>query len=351
MTPRSKRPYLDYQKYRYDDEKRPFFSFVKKPFSRKIKSLEAASAPSPANLTIGANPFRKQQKKKINFKKFFYTGIVLLLPILWFWLMFYLPYFDIDNVNYSGIKTLDEQSVRDYVFNTFLKSDKYWHKNNYFFVSKKKITKGMMENFDISSITVTKIFPDKLQIDITEKKHSIVLCTTRGYYLLDNDAGVIKTFWENEPISSEVAITPATPTTTEIDSDTTTIKQTPIFRPDRTKIEPGYRDLPLFCIEENKKFSTVNKKIISTDFLNNIVFWHESLEKEGIGTPEYFLGQFNQWAGFEAYFKDKKWYLKLTTEDTDKQILKIKSLINSKDSMAQVKEYIDVRFGDRVIWK
>ena len=97
--------------------------------------------------------------------------------------------------------------------------------------------------------------------------------------------------------------------------------------------------------------NAVNIKIISTDFLNNLVFWHESLEKEGIGTPEYFLGQFNQWAGFEAYFKDKKWYLKLTTENTDKQILKIKSLINSKDSMAQVKEYIDVRFGDRVIWK
>ncbi len=355
MASGGKRPYLDFQKYRYDEEKRPVFSFAKKPIQRQVKSFEAAGAPDVANFSIGSNPFRKEPKKKIEYKKFFYGFFIFSFFGAWFWLIFYLPYFDIDNVYYTGVKITDEATLKNYVYDGFLKSAKYWHRNNYFVTDAEEIAAGIKENFDLSDVKVTKIFPDKLQIDVLEKSHSMILCTRRGYYLLDSDGSVIKIFWEKELVPIVTTSTNATGTIPEnlivVSSTPSSTVTEDSFKPTRKKITGEYDNLPLFCVDEEKKLSTVNKNVVSSDFLKNIIEWHESLLKEGIGAPEFFLGQLNQWSGFEAYFKDKKWHLKLSPENIQSQILKIKAVMNSKESISQIKEYIDVRFGDRVTWK
>ncbi|HRY36309.1 MAG TPA: hypothetical protein P5230_00300 [Candidatus Magasanikbacteria bacterium] len=353
MTSGGKRPYLDFKKYRYDEEKRPIFSFPKKPAIKQIKSFEAATPVESVNFIVGNNPFRKEPKKKINYKKFFFGFFIFFFLAAWFWLIFYLPYFDIENIYYSGIKTTNEATLKTYVYDNFIKSGKYWHRNNYFVTDAEEIVIGIKNNFDLSDVKVTKIFPDKLQIDVIEKSHSMVLCTQRGYYLLDSDGGVIKIFWEKEFTSTSIFTTGTVQN--EVNGPTSTTSSMPvaeeIFKPTRQKIDKEYQNLPLFCIDEEKKLSLVNKNVVSEAFLKNIIDWHEALIKEGIGSPEYFLGQLNQWTGFEAYFKDKKWHLKLSPENIQSQIIKIKAVIESKESISQIKEYIDVRFGDRVTWK
>ncbi len=355
MSLGGKKPYLDFQKYKYDEEKRSFFSFGKKNRPAKPRQVKIYEMPpqDPINYTVGSNPFHKETGKKINYRKFFSAFFIATFFATWFWLMFYLPYFDINDVSYFGIKALNVEEIKNFVNDNYLKSGKYWHKNNYFVVNAEKIIAGLKQNFDVSDIKVTKIFPDKLQIEIIEKNQSIVYCTPEGYYLLDSDGRVIKIFWEKpeEAINTsplDIATSSAIISTNTIPNVTT---RSIIFKPNKNKIENEYKNLPLFCLNENKKLNKNQRNVLSADFLKIVITWQEALSKEGIGTPEYFIGGADQQSSLEAYFKDKRWYLKISPENIEQQILKIKTILIGNEGGARANEYIDVRFGDRVYWK
>ena len=126
-----------------------------------------------------------------------------------------------------------------------------------------------------------------------------------------------------------------------------------IGTPEIKSIENDYKNLPLFCVDENTKLNKNQKNILSSDFLKIVIAWQEALGKEeGIGAPEYFIGATtSQQSGWEAHFKDKRWYLKISPENIEQQILKLKAILTGKEGSAKANEYIDVRFGDRVFWK
>lgn len=355
MTSGGKRPYLDFQKYKYDEEKRSLFSFGKKKEKIKSRQLKVYEMPpqDPINYSVGSNPFRKETGKKINFRKYFSIFFISAFFISWFWLMFYLPYFDIDDVAYYGIKALNAEEIKNFTFNNYLKSGKYWHKNNYFVVNTEDVVLGIKQNFDISDVKVIKIFPNKLQIDIIEKNQTITYCTRDGYYLLDSDGTVVKTFWEKQKEATGSSTLFATTTNTSFSTSTEVITTTApiIFVPNKNKIENDYRKLPLFCLDKNENLNKNQRNIFSADFLKIIVSWQESLLKEGIGAPEYFIGGQTQQSGLEAHFKDRRWYLKISPDNIDQQILKLKAILTGNEGGAKANEYIDVRFGDRVFWK
>ena len=228
MTSGGKSPYLDFQKYKHDGEKRSFFSFGSKKTKPKARPLKVYEMPptDQNNFTVGSNPFRKEIHERINYKKIFSTFFIIFFFVAWFWLIFYLPYFDIDKISYFGIKALNADEIKSFVNDNYLKSGKYWHKNNYFLVNADKIREGLKQKFDTSDIQVTKTFPDQLQIDITEKTQSIVYCTQVGYYLLDSDGTVVKTFWEKieeviNTSSVEIVTTSSMITTSTITNTTT----------------------------------------------------------------------------------------------------------------------------------
>ncbi len=353
MSSGGKKPYLDFQKYKYDEKKRSLFSFFEKKRTpnKKLKIFETQTPQDALNFQVGNNPFRKESKKKINFRQIFYPIFISSFFIAWFWLMFYLPYFYIDNISYYGIKVLNAEEIKNFVFENYLKSGKYWHKNNYFVIKPKKIASAIKENFDISDVQVIKIFPDILKIDIIEKNQSIVFCTSEGYYLLDEKGSVIKIFWEKEiPILENQEIIDTTVTTSmSLLSSTSSIKEK--FKPSYTKVDIQYQDLPLFCISEDKKIEKDQRNILTDKHLEAINYWQSELKKQGIAKTGYFLGQENHLSGAELYLQDKKWYLKITFEDIDKQIIKLKTILEQEGGINLPKEYIDLRFEDRVYWK
>lgn len=354
MSLGGKKPYLDFQKYKYDEKKRrSFFSFVEKPKkSRALKVFEVSAPPDPLGFSTGSNPFRKQEKKKLNYRRFFSIFFILSFFLAWFWLIFYLPYFDIDNIVYSGIKTLNKEEIQKFVFENYLKSGKYWHRNNYFITKPEKIILGIKEKFDLSDVKITKIFPDRMQIEIIEKNQSMIYCTSYGYYLLNHDGGVIKIIWEKEILPETTSTTVSSTeimTTTTVFIATSTVEEE-VFKPSRKEINIEYSDLPLFCIKKSEKLYLNQKNILPVSFLENIISWQENLKKEGIGTVKYFIGQDNQQSSLEAYLEDTRWYLKISPEDIPQQIQKIKAILNNEEKIKPF-EYIDVRFGDRVFWK
>jgi cell division septal protein FtsQ len=103
--------------------------------------------------------------------------------------VFFSPYLQIVNINISGTNELSSQDIRK-KFEESLggKSLKFIPKNNFLFVSQKKVAGLLQDNFKkIRAVTITKKFPDSVAIIIDERKALLVWCSGDSCFLIDEN--------------------------------------------------------------------------------------------------------------------------------------------------------------------
>jgi hypothetical protein len=183
---------------RYKAPKKSFFSRTKKtPEYRARRHIRHSAEPlvlrKSRYTTYGGTVKLTQIWKRIK------QCLVPALFLTWFGLLVYLPYFRVTKVVYYGLQMIKKDEVNDYVHSTIFKNHAFLPGNNYFFLNSDKIQAELENKFSVSSVTVTKVFPNEINIELQEKVSTMIYENDNQYFLLDQSGSIIKFLGEETP--------------------------------------------------------------------------------------------------------------------------------------------------------
>ena len=101
--------------------------------------------------------------------------------------LFFSPFVMISEINISGTKDLDNDSIKEFVRNEI--GGKYFNivgKNSFLLLKKDILEKALGENFKkIEKVKVEKKFPNKINITISEREEVVALCSNGQCFIVD----------------------------------------------------------------------------------------------------------------------------------------------------------------------
>jgi len=349
-----------------------FFSIFKKKDNRII-----AREPSRViniNNARGHSQY-KYQKKQVsrNWKKIIIYSLLFILLATWLILMLYLPYFRIKDIEFQGLKIIEINEISEYVNDEFLKGI-IIPRNNFFLLRSKKIERNLLQKYGVDEIKVTKIFPQKLLIEIKEKISTIIYYNGSNYYLLDKNGEIIKKITLQNDIKEEILEEEDIQATTTPSNELTISSTTELFNtstdimpgsistsslsnsmsvatintPEWRKLAKDYEDIPIFWDKNNLSEYSEKEFILRNEIIEFIIEWDKILKEEGIGDARYFETE-NLASGL-ALSLDKPWKIYIQPNNSlENQIANLKIILSSRNTNPS--EYIDLRFNERVFWK
>lgn len=301
------------------------------------------------------NPFKKTTtvKKRLGLL----TKFIILLTIAatWIILLFYLPFFNITKISYAGLENINEVELATYLKKNFLKSNNWFPFKNYFLVNSDKIIKKLLKDFPLLSVKVNKIFPNQLIIDLQEKKSSIIYDNGTAYFLMDENGSVIKYLTkvaENEFLiiklatntpTGTIGVLAATSTVSASTSTSSTIKK---HIPDYKKINHDFGKYPIIYDQRQTPVKVEDRNLIPNNFITGILTMNEAITKQGIGEIKYFV-LVNLGAGVQIVTTNAWDIFWQPNNDLSQQLNNLKIIL--KDN--RPRQYVDLRFGDRVYWQ
>ncbi len=264
------------------------------------------------------NPFKKEIPVAKNKTKFIWAFFIILI-VSWMVLILTLPYFKISKIVITGNKITKAVDVENFIRQfTFTQT-------NYFLIPSKSIAGKVQQTFLYDSVEVKKVFPDTIQVNVSEKPASVIYDDNTNYYLVDADGKNIKILNEYLNVANS-----------NISTSTSSTLSKNIHLSTYQKIQTEYGDFPV--IFNDKVMATNEAKILPTKAIKNAVDWVRLLKEQGIAEVQYFqIGDtdFNL-----KIFSKQPWYILVNTEIEQQIQLKNLKIILTDNKPT---EYIDLR--------
>jgi hypothetical protein len=273
----------------------------------------------------------------------FWLKIVLLVAFIvcWIILLAYLPYFKITKVVCAGLDNISKSDIENFVRDNYFNKGSVLPEANYFMVNAGKISEGLKNKFVLESVSVHKIFPDTLEIDVKEKEPQLVYDNGKKYFLMDANGVAVKYLFDAEPneFIKHILSVPSSSTSTE---PLVTITHNPGY----ARIKKLCRDYPILYDKRNLDVTEKEQDILPAEIIAGVRSLQKAIEGSGVGDVRYYiLSDLN--TGVTAITENKyKLYFSLNSDPAN-QILNLKNILSSN----QPAEYVDLRFGNRVYWK
>ncbi len=325
----------------------------RKRFLRFFRKKKYVVVSSQDSFHYKTNPFKVHKKpKKIKFKAI----ALVVFFVAWTVCLAYIPYFQINKVNYSGLNNTTKTEMDNFIYGNFLNKKSFLPLNNYFFINIGKITADLYKNFAFETVGVTKTFPNQLNIVIKEKISSVIYDNGKQYFLLDSGGMAIKYLKDVEPYE----LTATTLTSSSLDllnfnaSSTTTITTTTAVlitsttehTPDYKKINQLFGTYPVIYDRRNLDIQIKQENILPAEHIAAVIAWYKALSEQGIGTPKFFtLDNLNSGIIIDT---SNAWDIIFQPKDnTEVQINTLKEILHT----IKPQQYVDLRFGEKVYWK
>jgi hypothetical protein len=284
------------------------------------------------------------------------------LFLLWFGLLVYLPYFRVTKVVFYGLQILKKEEMQQYLTSTVLNSKiPFFPGNNYFFVSPDTVETELQNKFAVSAVTVTKVFPNEIHVEIQEKISSMIYENNKQFFLLDQGGTIIKflgeetpagfsTSTDNDPLVDHTSIgisAAVTSSTTLADTTVSTSPKVPLLvSPNYLKIRNLFGGLPLLLDSSFVSSTTNETSIVPPGSIRGALDFQDLLQKGGVTTVKYF--ELQDAGGGLAVHTSQPWIIYFQPkDDLQAQLNNLKMILQSN----RPSQYVDLRYGERVYWK
>lgn len=304
-----------------------------KGFLEKIKDKQKKKDLDPnISLKEFKNPFIQREKEPSKIKRNLVIFVIFALFLSWIGLIIYLPYFSINQINVKGTNIISTEDIKLFAkYNSGL-NDNFCFFKNYFVFNEKKLSKKIKNQYNLDAVQITKVFPNTIDIQITEKKPVIIIDDGKKYTLVNDNVESIKIL-ETLPTAQPIVETVTTTNTSTVLS---------IANPkteEYKKLSAEYN----FTILKNT--ADLKKESLQT-IIHAVINWQNQLKQQGIGEMRY--AEVNNTGLGVKIFLDKPWYVLVDqSKDSLVQINNIKIILKNNKPI----EYIDTRFGEKVYWK
>lgn len=315
---------------------------------RRLRRKQTTITPSAPVTHYKSHPFRNPQRVPTSKIK-----VILLCAILCVWVgcIAYLPYFRINKVDYFGLENITKSEMEDFLNQNFLDKQSRLPLNNYFFIKAGTVSEKLYKTFPFEGVEVVKVFPNKLEITVTEKISSIIYDNGQKYFLLDSAGTVTKYLRDVAPNELKRKTIPAiasfdtmsdTNSSTALLNTTTTVEHTP----NNEKINDEFGDYPIIYDRRNIPAEVRQTDILPPEYITAILAWHKYLNEQGRAAPKYFvIDDLNSGIIIDTALS---WNILFQPKaDLEAQLNTFKTILPN----IKPKEYVDLRFGEKVYWK
>ncbi len=250
--------------------------------------------------------------------------IFLFLLFLSFWFVFFSGYFSIEEYQINTLNVLEKDivigEVGKYLDGT---NGLIRDRRNIFLIDEHDIENYLMNTFFVESVTVDKIYPNILRLNIKERQRSVILVSKNKIYIVD-DYGFIIDLADQAMISSTREFLSST---TPVDS----LKEIFIITPTSTNFEIGSR-------------------YSSTEVVRGWLDLAEKLRNSGIWFKAIQIND-NEPDILHIILKENKDVILDEGISLEAQIDTLRQFIQTKPDWNNIHEYVDVRIPGRIYYK
>lgn len=304
------------------------------------------------------NPFYKKKKKKeskINWRFYFYIceTVALVGGLIWFF--YFSTVFNVVLAQVNGVNRISESEIKDIVFEqTKQRKFLFGFQDNIFLFDSKKLGDLLQDRYFLDKLIITKEVPDKIIISLIEKDYSAIWHERDEYFFI-NETGSIVNKANIEEIGNY-------PLINNIGS---------VYINSNEAIDEADRIsyiIKLYNEFKNKKITLVNDKWFRYDNFVLDDMQHmvklaikiciqdkpikEKKSEKATSSNDAILDDQNKEIEVKEVCKQGPMIFFNIHEKLDKQVAKLLAVVNEKlkNNFGQ-KEYIDLRYGDKVYYK
>lgn len=266
------------------------------------------------------NPFIKKKRSRIKWGKILLTLLIMALAGGVGWWLFFSGYWDIEKIEVHGVSRISKEAIREQAREqTKEKKLVFLDQKNLMLFDKQELIGELRDKYHFPEIDIDKKITDKLIITIKENQCAYILKENEKYYKIDKENYVLDT--QNE-IEDE--------------------------------------DTPIIINSEGQAKVTGDRSYIKSNYVDYIIELYGYLEEnsEDMEIENFILD--NQIPDMEGVEKNTiKMQLKnapmvyLSMESTPEQQIEKLLLLKEKELQQefQNKEYIILKYGDRIFYK
>ena len=275
-------------------------------------------------------------------KKHLGIGFFSAILLFFIYLFFFSKYFSLSNIEIQNTTYTDADKVETFVQNYLENEKSFLSQNNFFLLSKEKLSKAILDEFFIEQVKIKKHPFSEIIIAITERASRITWITGHEYYYLDDQGTAIESI-----LVTNIAISEAPQPTTFEDGQITAPTSEPEILKDDSRLN---KSLPQ-VIDEGETPVAIGDKVLTDSMVNFISLVHENITtRTGLEIINYRLTE-TSYTELKAVTNQNFFIYFESTHDLERQLENLALVVREKVATAtQVIEYIDLRDENNTVY-